>query len=254
MSTLSIKSPLQDGNHEWSKSIEWKTAAKNWSESHEETIYQDAESGLKVTLKFFELSLDHLYYNLYAKVTLDATLEPPKKLSYTLTVTKLGKIPADQPIRQTCQFKEELDEDFFIKNSFSSDKYFIKRYENVAEHFKFKMNFQYLKKGVAIEMEGESAVEALQNMFLDTESSDISILCVANDMQEIPCHKLILSSRSDVFKAMFKQTEMREIKDGILKIEDISAITMTNFLKYMYTDSLDDIGQIGKKTRPNHSV
>ena len=252
MSTISIKSPFQEGSHEWSKSIEWNTMT-NWTESHEDTIYQDAESSLKVTLKFYEhRPLEHLC--LYAKATFEATLEPPKKLSYTLTVTKLGKLPADQPIRQTCQFKEELDEDFFIKNSFSSDKYFIKRYENVAEHFKFKMNFQYLKKGVAIEMEGESAVEALQNMFLDTESSDISILCVANDMQEIPCHKLILSSRSDVFKAMFKQTEMREIKDGILKIEDISAITMTNFLKYMYTDSLDDIGQIGKKTRPNHSV
>lgn len=95
-------------------------------------------------------------------------------------------------------------------------------------------------------MEGESAVEALQNMFLDTESSDISILC-GNNMQEIPCHKLILSSRSDVFKAMFKQTEMKEMKDGILKIEDISTITLTKFLKYMYTDSLDDVSQIGKK-------
>ena len=59
MSTLSIKSPLQDGNHEWSKSIEWKTTAKNWSESHEQTIYQDAESSLKVTLKFYEDRVDH---------------------------------------------------------------------------------------------------------------------------------------------------------------------------------------------------
>ena len=115
------------------------------------------------------------------------------------------------------------------------------------------MNFNYLKKGVAIEMEGESAVEALQNMFLDTESSDISILC-GNNMQEIPCHKLILSSRSDVFKAMFKQTDMKEMKDEILKIEDISTITLTKFLKYMYTDSLDDVSQIGKKKETKKQV
>ena len=105
------------------------------------------------------------------------------------------------------------------------------------------MSFKYLKRGVVIDMEGESVLQALQNMFLDLESSDISILC---DMQEIPCHKLILSSRSDVFKTMFAQTEMNEVKDGVLKIQDISAITMTNFLKYMYTDALDQ-NQIGIK-------
>ena len=125
MSTLSIKSLLQDGSHEWSKSIEWNTMT-NWTESHEETIYEDAESSLKATLKFYEQRpLEHLC--LYAKVTLDSTFQPPKKLSYTLTVTKLGKLQADQQIRHVCKFKEELDEDFFIKNSFCSDKYFIKR-------------------------------------------------------------------------------------------------------------------------------
>ena len=231
--------PLENGSHEWFKTIEWNTVT-NWTESYEETIFEDAENGLKATLKFYEQRpLEHLC--LYAKVTLDAISEPPKKLSYTLTVTKLGKLQANQ-VRHVCEFKEELTEDFFIKNSFCSDRYFIKRYENVPEHFKFRMSFQYLKKGVAIEMEGQSVLESLQNMFLDTESSDISILC---DMQEIPCHKLILSSRSHVFKTMFAQTEMSEVKDGILKIQDISSITMTNFLKYMYTDSLDQ-SQIGK--------
>ena len=82
-----------------------------------------------------------------------------------------------------------------------------------------------------------SIIEALQNTFLDKEASDLKIVC---DNEEIHCHKVILSQRSDVFKAMFcRQNSYTEIKEGILKIEDISAKTMKTFLKYIYTDFIE---------------
>ena len=144
-------STLQYGKHFWTKDIEWNTVT-NWTESYEDTIYENETESLKVSLKFFEQRpLEHLC--LYAKVSLIANHLPPERLSYNLKVLRLGKIQSNQS-RFSTEFKEDLTEECFIKNSFSSDRYFIKRYENVAEHFRFKMDFDYTKKGADIEVEG----------------------------------------------------------------------------------------------------
>ena len=81
-----------------------------------------------------------------------------------------------------------------------------------------------------------SLAQLIQNLYLNEEQSDIKIVC---DDEEFPCHKFILSSRSDVFQVMFSTKESREELDGILKIDDISAQTMRTFLKFMYKDALD---------------
>ena len=79
-----------------------------------------------------------------------------------------------------------------------------------------------------------SLAHALEDSRL--ESSDITIRC---DNQTFPCHKLILSSRSDVFKTMFTMHDSKEEQNGIIEIEDISAKTMKTFLKFMYKDDLE---------------
>merc|ERR1712062_550903 len=82
-----------------------------------------------------------------------------------------------------------------------------------------------------------SMVEAIGNLCLDNDLSDIKIIC---DGKEFPCHKLLLSLRSSVFKAMFSSDlKISDAEDeSTLKIEDISAVTMTQFIKFLYTDEL----------------
>jgi len=82
-----------------------------------------------------------------------------------------------------------------------------------------------------------SMAEAIGNLYLDNEFSDIKIIC---DGKEFPCHKLLLSLRSSVFKAMFSSD--LKISDGedesTLIIKDISSGTMSQFIKFLYTDEL----------------
>ena len=85
--------------------------------------------------------------------------------------------------------------------------------------------------------------EMMQKLCFKDDLSDIKIIC---DGQEFPCHKLILSARSDVFKTMFASPlKMNEKEESILEIPDISAETMKTFLQFIYKDDIeaDDIDQ-----------
>ena len=80
-----------------------------------------------------------------------------------------------------------------------------------------------------------SLVEKLSTLHLNEDLSDIKIVC---DNVEFPCHKLILSSRSEVFKTMFNLKNSKENLEGIIQIDDVSAETMRTFLKFLYKDEL----------------
>jgi hypothetical protein len=69
----------------------------------------------------------------------------------------------------------------------------------------------------------------LNQMFLDTESADVSIVCRDGQLK---AHKFVLALRSTVFKANFK------FPGDINQIDSINFdhATMTTLLKYMYTD------------------
>lgn len=54
-----------------------------------------------------------------------------------------------------------------------------------------------------------------------------------------PCHKLIMSARSPVFKAMFV-VQMKESKSGKVTIEDIKPEIMTEMLHFIYTGLVKD--------------
>lgn len=115
-----------------------------------------------------------------------------------------------------------------------------------------------------------SIMDDLKNLFLDAESSDLSIICPSNvgdeqvnlkdccelsisdnksvipvpqqDTTELPqkkdtfpAHRFILCLRSPVFKAMLKSTLYESITNQI-EIKDFSADVVKTFLSYLYTD------------------
>ena len=78
-------------------------------------------------------------------------------------------------------------------------------------------------------------IQKLSDLHLNESLSDMKIMC---DNVEFPCHKVILSSRSEVFKTMFNVKESKENQEGFIKIDDVSAETMRTFLKFLYKDEL----------------
>ena len=81
------------------------------------------------------------------------------------------------------------------------------------------------------------AFQKVENYLLEEKFSDLKITCEEN---EFPVHKLILSVRSDVFKTMFSSEGKFEGADDKLKLEDTNADTLKSFLRYLYTDEIED--------------
>ena len=97
------------------------------------------------------------------------------------------------------------------------------------------LQFDQMKALVDKEQTINNAIRSLCNSI---EMSDAKIICQG---KEFPCHKLILSLRSSVFKRMFlSNLRLSEAEDdSTLKIDDVSAETMEVFLKFLYTDELN---------------
>ena len=71
----------------------------------------------------------------------------------------------------------------------------------------------------------------LEKLFNDQEFSDVEIKC---DGEVFHCHELILSTRSDVFRAMF-QNDMTENRTKKVNIEDIDSKVLGEMLNFIYT-------------------
>ena len=75
--------------------------------------------------------------------------------------------------------------------------------------------------------------KAFEPYFLNEDMSDLKIVC---DHREFPVHKLILSARSPVFKAMFG-SNYAEATSKTLQIEGTDNKTMEKFLQFLYTNN-----------------
>ena len=95
---------------------------------------------------------------------------------------------------------------------------------------------------------GPSDISGTKPLFLDKESSDVKIVVYDevpdNDAFEVPtsksldCHKTVLSSKSEVFKAMFANNSMVGSSSGEVKIKDVPANVMELLLRYIYYDDV----------------
>ena len=73
-----------------------------------------------------------------------------------------------------------------------------------------------------------------EKLYGEKEFSDVKIIC---DDKHFDCHKVVLSSQSEVFKTMFKNKSLIEKQsEGVMKIDekDVNSDTMEQFLHYLY--------------------
>ena len=86
----------------------------------------------------------------------------------------------------------------------------------------------------------ESIIDLKSNMsqmLADPSNSDFEIVCGQGEETKFKVHKLILATRSSVFKAMFNSiADNKESQNGQVKVPDIDPVTMKALLKFIYTD------------------
>lgn len=98
---------------------------------------------------------------------------------------------------------------------------------------KVKMQVYIFDKHIVLRDEEPTLEKLVKDLCLNQDKSDFKIIC---ENEELPCHKFVLSARSDVFQAMFEGCESIEKIQGFAKIDDIAIGTMKTFLTFMYQD------------------
>jgi len=84
----------------------------------------------------------------------------------------------------------------------------------------------------------ENYLKLPELLFMKKELCDIKLICEGKTFE---CLKSVLTSRSEVFEAMFKSgTKMVESESGEVKIEDAKADTLENMIYFMYHDKVLD--------------
>jgi len=78
--------------------------------------------------------------------------------------------------------------------------------------------------------------DQLSNVFSCGDFSDVTLIC---GDKRFPCHKFMLSARSDVFKAMFSHENTKEGQTNEVEIKDTEPETLEQLLKYIYSDKLE---------------
>lgn len=140
--------------------------------------------------------------------------------------TTIRRIAANQDAQED---QKEFSSVFATKESVLDKTTFSPR-------IKVKMQV-YIFDNCAIPSDVEPTLERLvKDLCLNESKSDFKIIC---ENEELPCHKFVLSARSDVFQAMFEGCESIEKSQGFVKIEDISVSTMKTFLTFMYQDVIN---------------
>jgi len=80
-------------------------------------------------------------------------------------------------------------------------------------------------------------------LFTNKDYADVTVTC---GNQKFECHKIILGSRSPVFKAMFT-SNMKEHNLGTVEIKDMDPLVLENLLQYIYTCEAPDIDTLTRE-------
>ena len=170
----------------------------------------------------------------------------PPMLNMRMKVTRQGLLPHNK--RNILEQELNLnDENYWRSGSGSTwitlkERITLVSEDNEGLYYKLFINFTFVKPYLAKPsmiplVDGPTFQDLLKDRKIMDETSDFKIVCQG---EELKCHKLVLSLRSDFFKKMFNQ-EYKESNEGFMTTTDFNAQTMKSFLKYLYTDSIDQV-------------
>ena len=145
--------------------------------------------------------------------------------------TKTGRVDVDEGIKKLIEgysYQFEYD-DFFSEIIGHKDS---RQISAKIVTYKIEFEMHYKESAEKARPSPLSLGKKLsENLFLNSEFSDVKILC---EDKIFYCHKVILSSQSEVFKSMLTNVDMVEASSGEVKIVDIAANVMEILLYYLY--------------------
>ena len=128
--------------------------------------------------------------------------------------------------------------EFYIKESVHMQEVIEINSELIALRANHSSEITKLKSEMKVnEQKWEHFAEKLYG---EKEFADVKIVC--ND-KHFDCHKVVLSSQSEVFKTMFKNKSLIEKQsEGVMKIDekDVNSDTMEQLLHYFYFQKVED--------------
>lgn len=80
------------------------------------------------------------------------------------------------------------------------------------------------------------------------EGSDITFE-VGPEKEILHAHRLVLTTRCDIFYAMFRPGAMRESEAGRVRIEDHSPDMVSKMLEFIYTNRVSDLTKLNSSVR-----
>ncbi|RLN63733.1 hypothetical protein BBJ29_008252 [Phytophthora kernoviae] len=89
----------------------------------------------------------------------------------------------------------------------------------------------------------EAYFATMRELYLNCAGSDIT-LEVGPDREIIHAHRLILTTRCEIFNAMFRPGAMRESEAGVVRIEDHSPEMVSKMLEFIYTNRVLDMAKL----------
>jgi len=112
----------------------------------------------------------------------------------------------------------------------------------VEETFKM-LNYRNKSKALEKIFHRDRMSQDIGLLFTNKDFADVIITC---GNQKFECHKIILGSRSPVFKAMFT-SKMKEHNTGSVEIKDMDPLVLENLLQYIYTCDAPDIDTLTRE-------
>ena len=230
----SYQKPLSNGKFEWKDELRGREICSSTLEITEQghnlhvldfrVIYEEINGESYFTVKVN-------YLEGYPKnILINFDLIVRRNCRFKLCLCRFRPKPKPVKMKDTITWKMQdnyVQQTHQITNDFDS---------NVKVNVDLHLYINEVKPRLTDETE-PTMEEAIGNLYFNNECSDTKIVC---EGKEFPCHKFILSLRSSVFKTMF--TSDLKINDdeeeSTLKIEDISAETMSLFIEFLYTDEI----------------
>jgi hypothetical protein len=103
------------------------------------------------------------------------------------------------------------------------------------------LQLDLLEKSSEIKPQMSALQQQYEKLFNNEKFSDF--IFVSSSQQEIPVHKMILSTRSPVFETMM-ETNMRESQEKKATIDDIDAKSLFEFLRFVYCGRVEGIEEV----------
>jgi len=160
-------------------------------------------------------------------------------VSFQCSVAPLGSAPVTNQMFPAMIYLNKPCEDKQVYNRYNSTIANAHSVEVRCEVSFTEVVSASAKSAVVTETNNPSS-DILANMF---DSMELSDFVISTKDGELKAHKLLLSMRSTVFKAMFAH-ELKENAEGRVDLKDYDSKVIREMLRYVYTDKVEDLNLV----------